>query len=172
MTRELLTEGIWKARGCGAELGFTSKGKDQVGVDFVLLEGPDIGKHVTWYGYFTDDSFERTIDSLRLCGWEGDDLSDLRGIEKNDVQLTIAHEPDLQGEIRSRAAWVNGLGGVAMKDKMDKGAAAGFAARMKGRVLALKQAGGGQAKRPTGAAPPRAAAGHATEGQPTDDIPF
>jgi hypothetical protein len=154
----MIPEGTWKARGCEAALGHTGGGKPQVGVDLIILEGPGAGSHITWYGYFTEASFDRTIESLQLCGWKGPDLADLRGIDANEVNVVIAHEPDNDGVIRCKANWINPLGGVVMKDRMDAGAAASFAQSMKGRILAL-----GSGKRPT----------PATGGAPAgDDIPF
>lgn len=154
-------EGHWKARGCDAALGHTGGGKPQLGIDLMILEGPGTGRHVTWYGYFTEASFDRTIESLYLLGWKGPDLADLRGIDANEVTVVIAHEPDEQGVVRVKANWINGLGGVVMKDRMDVGQAASFAQQMKGRILALQ---GSQSKRPT------AAQGSAP--QSSDDIPF
>lgn len=144
----MIAEGNWKARATEAALGFSSKGTQQVAVDLVLLEGDDAGKHITWYGYFSDATFERTIESLRTLGWEGDDLSNLTGIDKNDVYAVIEHEDDLQGQPRARVKWINGSGGLALKERMDAGQAKAFAAQMKGRVLALKQKGGAAAPKP------------------------
>lgn len=169
----MIEEGTWKARACDGALGFTSKGTEQIAIDLQLLEGPNTGNHITWYGYFSEATFERTIESLRLLGWKSDDLSDLRGIDANEVSIVIEHEPDLQGEYRARVKWINGLGGVALKDRMDVGAAKAFAARMKGQVLAQKTAAP-RTVAPKPSAPPgaRPAAAPITA-QPTDDnIPF
>jgi len=179
----MIEKGTWKARCCEAVLGFTSKGNDQIGLDFVLLEGPNQGSHITWYGYFTEDSFERTIESLRLCGWEGNDLSVFSdtqrgkgsGIDRSEIALVVDHEPDQHGEIRSRANWVNPLGGVAMKERMDDGASKSFAARMKGKITALQQGGGGARQSMSQRMTPaqeRQQQGQASGQNPSDDIPF
>lgn len=178
MTRELVTEGAWKVRGCGWALGTSSKGTEQVGVDLLILEGPSAGAHITYYGYFTDLTFERTVESLRLLGWTGNDLDDLTGIDRQEAIAVIEHEPDEQGEIRDRVRWINGPGGVAMKDKMDPVAAKSFAARMKGKLLALGAQNGKPAQRPTGAPEtqqrmtPAQRAAQSAEAPATDDIPF
>lgn len=160
----MIEAGTWKARGCEAALGDTKGGKRQVGVDLVILEGPNTGAHITWYGYFTDASWERTIESLQLLGWDGDNLADLRGIDRNEVNVVIDHEPNPDtGEVRAKASWINQLGGVVMKNRLDAGSAAAFGAEMRGRIAALKaQQAGGQ--RPT-----RAPAVNAPD---DDDIPF
>lgn len=159
----MIEAGVWKARACEAALGFTLGGKRQIGIDFVLLEGPNIGAHITWYGYFTDASWERTIQAMQYCGWGSSDLNDLRGIDANEVSLVIDHETHpTTGEVHARAQWVNQLGGVVMKSRMDSGQTAAFAAEMKGRIIALGASGG--SKRPTRAPDPADA--------PDDDIPF
>jgi hypothetical protein len=131
-----------KARAVEAALGKTSTGGEQIAVLFQLLEGPNEGQRITWYGYFTDKTLDRTLESLDHCGWEGDDLSNLDGIDRNEVYLVIEHEPDQQGEIRARVRWVNAAGGIAMQNRMDAASAASFAARMRGEVLARRQAKG------------------------------
>lgn len=167
--------GTYKARTLSGGLGYTSKGTEQVGIDFQITEGPHEGQHITWYGFFTDKTADRTIESLRICGWEGDDLCDLTGIEKNEVELVIEAEDytdSRTGEIKtgSRVRWVNRIGGsgFSMRDAMDATQAREFAARMRGRVVALR--GNGQApRRPAQAAPSGGASRQQIE---EDDIPF
>jgi hypothetical protein len=182
MTAPLIEEGAWKARCCAWDMGTTqSTGNEQVGLDFVILEGPNTGSHITWYGYFTDDTWERTVESLRLCGWGGSDLSDLSGVDSNEVRIVIEHEADLQGEYRARVKWVNNLGGVAMKNRMDVGAQKAFAQKMRGRIIALGAKGPAPrpqtqqtprpAQRPTGAAVPPVQQ-PVMPNQSDDDIPF
>lgn len=175
----MIEPGAWKARAGEAALGYTSKGNDQLAVDMVITEGPSAGSHITWYGYFTDETFDRTVESLRHMGWTGSDLSDLRGLDTNEVRVVIEHEPDLQGEIRARVKWVNSLGGVALKERMDVGAAKAFAQKFKGKVLALQAAGGSPRKPANNGSQPRPAPAGGGEQRPTggepapsDDIPF
>lgn len=150
----MIPEGTFKARATEGALGWTSKGKEQVAVNFVLLEGDAEGSQVTWYGYFSDKTQDGTIKSLRACGWLGDDLSDLTGIDANEVWLVIEHEENEQdGSVRARVRWVNGGGGVQMKERMDADQARAFAARMKGAVLAQRSKSGGAPGTTT--APPR-----------------
>lgn len=167
----MIDEGAWKARACEGTLAYTGSKNKQIAVDFVLLEGPNEGAHITWYGYFTDETWERTIDSLRIMGWGGTDLDDLSGIESEEVRLVIAHEPDLQGELRARVRWVNALGGIAVKERMDAGAARAFALEMKGKILAHGARQGSATRKQQR---PTAQVGHVmpppAEGE--DNIPF
>jgi hypothetical protein len=182
----MIEAGRWRARGCEAALGTAqSSGNTQVGVDLEILEGPSTGGHITWYGYFSDAAFEITMKALRCLGWEGIDLTDLSGIGRNEVLLTVDHEADEQtGEIRVRAQWINPLGGVVMGNRLDPAAAKVFAAQMRGRVLASDQRRGTlpvntSTARPAAspaqriAPPEQRPTGGSAEGGPADDnIPF
>ncbi len=172
----MIREGQWRARGCQAALGAAKNGTKQIGVDLVILDGPNEGHHITWYGYFTDGTFERTLESLGYLGWEGSDISDLRGIGKKEVMIVIEHEPDLNGELRARVKWINEIGGVAMTTKLDPGEAKAFAAQLKGRVLALQQQKGKpaatQQQRMTPAQERGEQPGAAQPTNSSDDIPF
>ena len=167
----MISIGTWKARALEGALGEPSKedGNPVVAVGFQILEGPDTGSHITWYGYLTEKTFERTIESLRYCGWQGDMLDNLHGITDNDVYLVVEHEPDQQGELRARVRWVNAGGGVALKNRMTTEAASSFAQRMRGQVIAAQQ------RSPRAAPAPAAANSGARDFAPSnnsDDIPF
>ncbi len=169
----LISEGTFRARATEGALGFTSKGSEQIAVSLQLLDGPDEGKAITWYGYFTDKTMDRTLESLRLLGWASDDLSDLTGIDQQNVHIVVEHETDNDGVVRARVRWINGGGGVQLKERMNEGEAKSFAAKMKGRVLAYKMEKGSPppAQRPAAAAgrsiPPAANSG----GQSRDFAP-
>jgi hypothetical protein len=122
----------------GAALGYTSKGTESVGVEFVLKES---GQRVSWYGYFSEKTTERTIEALRFCGWTGQDLSDLSEIGQDqnvEVNLVIEQE-EYEGKVRAKVQWVNRAGGLAMASPLDANQAKSFAQRMKGAVLAFDQ---------------------------------
>lgn len=167
-------EGRYRARAQFGTLTTASTGTEQVVIDFVITEdGPGHGSRLPWYGFFTEKTFARTIESLRHLGWEGDDLNDLTGIDANEVELDIGIEEytNKNGEVgmRSRVNWVNRAGGPVLKGAMDAGQAADFARRMRGRVLALRSG------TPTASKPqPRPAPKQAPAPAPAydDDIPF
>jgi hypothetical protein len=169
----MIPKGHWRARAADWALGTASTGTKQIGVDFLILDGEATGKHITWYGYFTEETFERTIESLQHCGWEGDDLSDLRGLDRNEVTIVVDHEQNQQtGEIRVRVQWVNRPGGVVMKDRMDEGSAKAFAQSMKGRILAMKQKQGGSGAGTTRQSPAPRRDTQPADAPTNDDIPF
>jgi hypothetical protein len=166
--------GTHRAHAIDCALGMTKTGKEQVGVCFEVEES---GERITWFGYFTDGTFDRTIESLRYIGWNGTDLMELRqglpaGCDKV-VEIVVDDETDQNGEPRRKVRWVNGGGGVAVREVLDEAQARSFAARMKSRVAALSAAKGGasqaKAARPLVPAGTTSAAGE----QITDaDIPF
>jgi hypothetical protein len=166
--------GTYRARAVSGGLGYASNGTEQLGVDFMITEGPNEGQHVTWWGYFTEKTADRTIESLRIMGWQGDDLCDLTGIDQNPVDLVIEaeeYEDKRTGEIRSvgKVRWVNRAGGLTIKDAMSPAQAREFAARMRGKVVAL-----GGPRKPVAAPPPvrRPPAAPAAQPMVDDDIPF
>ena len=171
--------GTYRARALSGALGYAGNGTEQVGIDFQIIEGPSEGQHITWYGFFTDKTTDRTIESLRICGWEGDDLFDLTGIEKNEVDLVIEAEDYADkktGELktRSRVRWINRPSGLQMRDAMDSTQAREFAAKMRGRVVALRGAGQAPAPAPArkSAPAPQNKRGAPAQAVDDDDIPF
>jgi len=166
--------GTYRARGVTAALGLTSKGSEQVAVELTLLEGENEGKSITWYGYFTDKTTERTLDSLRHLGWEGDDLADLTGIDRNEVNVVIEDEQDDRGEYRSRVRWINRAGGLALKERLQGDQLKAFSARMKGAVLAHKQKSGAPRSNGNGGGQRRPPSRGSDRPPPPedDDLPF
>jgi hypothetical protein len=164
---------IVRAKGVTADLGYTSKGREQVAVQFAIVDGEYAGRNFTWYGYFGDDlngsakntPTEITIKALRACGWAGDDITNLEGIDREEVELVIAIEPDLEGTPRNRVKWVNKPGGgLALKERMDDKQRAAFKARMASKVKAVN------AK--LGAADPPKPNARPNKKRDDDEIPF
>jgi hypothetical protein len=163
----MIPEGTWRARGVTAALGFTSNDSEQVGVDLVFSPDQDEevdGRHITWYGYFTEKTEATTLKALRALGWASESLADLSGVDTNEVEVVVAYEQGLDGVERARVRWINAIGGggLAMKSKMSEDQARAFAERMRGKVLAT-------AKAAPPAQPPRAAA--APSGTPAAAAP-
>lgn len=158
----MIDDGKYRARATEWALGRASTGKEQVAVQFQTVDpnSPDAepGPRITWYGYFTEGTFERTVKALRTCGWTGSDLSDLQGLDANEVQLVIEND-EYNGAISAKVKWINPVGGLALKEQLSPDEARSFAQRMKGQVLAL---GGGK---PT--APARSVAGVARPAAPS-----
>jgi hypothetical protein len=143
----MIPQGRYKARCVEAALSKTSTGREQVAALLEVTQGEHAGEQLTWYGHFTDKTTERTFESLRHLGWEGDDLTDLRGIDANEVSVVIEHEEGQDGRTYPRVKWINGNGGgLAVKERLDDAAARAFAARMKGAAIASRSKNGGAPK--------------------------
>jgi hypothetical protein len=137
-----LPKGRYAAKALSGELGNSSnKGTPQVVVDFKITEYDFAGERIPWIGYFTPATEERTLESLRIMGWKGDDLDNLEGITDNEVELVVDHE-SYEGKVRARVAFVNRAGGFQQKAPMNKDAAREFALRMRGKAAASRVAAG------------------------------
>lgn len=153
---QLMEPGDYRAKAIEAVLGRSSKGTEQVAVRFALLDFPQ--QTITWYGFFSDAAFEITMRGLRAAGFTGDNLADLSSLREDvspEVVLVVEHD-EYQGKVRARVKFINGLGGMAVKDALDDVEAKAFAQRMKGRVLAFDRAasGGTAAQKPSSSAAP------------------
>ena len=149
-------------------------GKERITVSFEITEGPCAGQRRKWDGWFTTDaSIDRTLDSLRHCGWHGESLADLEGLNDNEVEIQCEEETfnGRDGEPRTveKVAFVNRLQRLNVKGAMDAAALRAFDARMRGTIAAHKHAYGAQpgAPKPTprGAPSPRRGAA-----PPVDDM--
>jgi hypothetical protein len=139
MSTPRIPAGTYRARCKSAELCLTSSGKEQIQAMFELID-PDFDKEtVPWWGFFTEKTAERTMQSLRYCGWRGDDITDLDGVTANEVEIVVEHN-DYNGKVNARVAWVNriGSGGIQVKSPMAETARKAFARKMK--ALAVKTA--------------------------------
>lgn len=130
----MIPNGTYEAEVVDAELGVTSTGKEQVAVKF-NIEGTGT---IVWYGYFTEGTVERTLESLEYCGFKGDDISKLDQLKGHKAQIVVEAE-EWDGKVRSRVRWVNRIGGPMLKEKMDDTRKTSFAERMKGNLLARRQ---------------------------------
>jgi hypothetical protein len=132
----VIPAGVYPARPTRHQWGYTEGGKEQVLVEFQITgDTPEAGTSLAWFGYFTDKTWERTLEALRYCGWEGDDLANLGELDK-DVEIVVEHEDDESGVTRAKVRWVNKPGGgrVQLKKPMSEGELRHFAASMKNRA--------------------------------------
>jgi hypothetical protein len=154
----MIAEGTYRGKPVQAALGLTGNGKEQIGVLFEFIDPP--GQRLTWYGFFTEDTYARTIEALRFCGWQGQDLSDFvdgkplpAGFDQ-EVELVVEHQ-EYQGKVSARVAWVNSGGGLALKTALTDDQARAFAARMKGKIIALDRARPARQSGPVSVGAPR-----------------
>lgn len=96
----LIPEGIYHARATSNwTLSETSKGTPYIRLEFDLLDGAARGQKIARDFFLSDKTWKKTVGSLRVCGWVGDDVSNLTGIENNEVVVKVVHEmiTDRQG---------------------------------------------------------------------------
>lgn len=102
-----------------AQIG-SSKEKQtpQVVINFQILDGEYTGVTLAWIGFFSAtvgksgvSVAQRTIESLRVCGFKGDDLDALEDQTLDqEVQITVEMD-EYQGKRRPKVLWVNRPGG-------------------------------------------------------------
>lgn len=159
-----LSKGTYRARGITGALGFTNNGNPQVAVRLQITDQAHSGETITWYGYFTDNTTERTLDSLRILGWAADELSDLTGIDANEVEIVVDEE-EYNGQQKLRVRWINEIRGPLVAP-MTADQLRVFSAKMKGAAVAAKRratAKPGQTQTPASGAPRKPASDNASE---------
>lgn len=142
-----------------------NKGTLQVYVAFAILDGAYVGRRIGWFGYFTDNTVERTIESLRRCGLKGDDLAAaVAGPLDQEVELVVEHET-YNGKTTAKVQWVNAPGGGAyrMANAMNTKDLRQFAATMKQKMRGKPEMSGSRREAPAPTAPPASAAQSAPE---------
>jgi hypothetical protein len=132
-------QGSFKAKAIDFQLGVSNNGNEQVALMFQIIGGDHDGKRISWFGSFTEKTTERTLDSLRHCGWAGDDITNLDDVCNNEVEIVVEEEQGEDGKVRSRVRWVNRLSALKLKNQLNPAAAAAFAAKLRGRAVAHKQ---------------------------------
>src|ERR1700745_2665809 len=134
------------------QFGTTKTGTDQVLVNFEITQGPEMGHRVPWFGFFTDKTTKRTLQSLRAIGFNGDDLNAIVSQALDyEVDITVEHNT-YEGKTTARVGFVGGGGGASLANQMDGKSRARFAAQMKRFLGDVPEVAGKPADRT--AAPP------------------
>lgn len=134
----IIDEGTYRARARkdSATFGVSSKkGTEYVSAQFVIApDEPFEGRSVPWTGWMTEKAMDRTLESLKMCGWDGVDIERLGPLDR-EVDIVVRHEVDERtGEVReARVAFINEVGSGPMGRSMDKGQLRSLAQRIKAR---------------------------------------
>lgn len=134
------------------QLGESETGSPFIMVSFPVKNEDGTERFLAWRGYFTEKTTERTIESLRFMGFEGDDLTNLVGLDTLEVDLVVEDE-EYEGKTYERVQFINKPRGPAVKKPLEGQKLGAFAAQMK---AAFRAHDAEQGKR-TGAAPKPAA---------------
>ena len=130
--------GKYRARATDADLRVSKNGNEMVVVTFSI---PSEETSLTWFGTFSSTKGSNVaLRALRAMGWAGDDITDLAGFTKNEVELDVEMET-WEGEARPKVKWVNPVKG-SVGAAMDAGRKASFAERLKGQIAMLDSAEG------------------------------
>jgi hypothetical protein len=132
-------EGNYRARGvAGSEqFGTTKNGADQVVIDLELL---DVGQTVSTFLYFSEKAAPHSIKRLRALGWTGTDLSDLAGIDAQEVEVRVYWETFNEKESMKVEIVTGGTVVLSDQARHDERGKKQFAARFANLVKSIPSA--------------------------------
>ena len=170
----MIQQGNHRARAEGCTFGAAKNGTEQVAVYFRTV---DTGEQITWFGYFSDKTMDRTLESLAACGWDpnmGIEAAD-EAVRANEVEIVVEHE-DYEGRTRAKVRWVNKIGNARI-EAIAPAQAKSLEQRLRARALAMRQGKPAAAPAPQRQAPAgRSPSGGRSFPQPTppndEDMPF
>jgi len=134
----MLPDGNFLATVASTQWGKTKSGVEQIVIDFKIIEGIHEGERILWYGYFSAGAAERTLKSLRACGWRGSDLSRLGTLDLH-VEIIVEGE-EYMGKTRQKVKWINQPGSTALKNPLADSELKSLAERMKATAALLPEA--------------------------------
>jgi hypothetical protein len=147
--------GKYMATPVSAEHGINKNGKDYINLVFEIPFSDGTVESIADQLYFaTDENAKISMKNLRTCGWDGEDIVALSGFGTKKVQLVLEEESFVNDagltKTTTKVKYINTPGGAVVTTPMSEGQKQTFAQRMRGLVLAEKQAAGGSgAARPT-----------------------
>lgn len=160
-------------------MSLSSTDKPMLVVLFDILTEGASEKSLTWRGFFTELTTDRTIEALRFMGFEGDDLSQLEGLDRNEVDLVVEDEEytdSESGEVKTSAKvqWVNKPRALSVKTVLEGDGLKSFAAQMKAAFRQVDASNGKRTSAPAAARKTPPAGPQGAEPPPLSDadIPF
>lgn len=158
-----LVKAYYPARASASPIIFGETVKDgetryQVAVEFQVEtteEHPElaefVGETITWVGHFTDKTAERSLESLQIAGWNGEDVSELNGqsgaTALPDVVSLACDVDTYDGQQRLKVEWVNRpRSRFKFNQEADEGGLRALGARLRSTAKALRAGGGAQRK--------------------------
>ena len=119
--------GYYKGRALAGSEQYGSKdGTDQIALDVSV---PSLNRTFTTFLYFTDAAAPYAIERLRACGWKGDDITKLVGIDGNEVDVQIKYEV-YNGKEQMKVEIATGGGTIKLQSVMDEKQKRQFGARI------------------------------------------
>ena len=131
--------GTYRAKAIEADLRVSKNGNEMVVVTFHV---PSESCNVTWYGTFASTKGSNVaLRALKAMGWDGDDITDLAGCTRNEVDLVVEMEV-WEGITSPKVRWVNEPRKGSVGEAMDAARKAAFRDRIKGQMALLDSAEG------------------------------
>ncbi len=127
----------------------TPKSPFTAAVCFEVLNGPQAGQKITAFLYFGENSVERTLESLRACGFTGDDIDKFVDQSPDiECQIVVEHET-YEGKTRAKVRWINKAGGGAFtfEKPLDAPSLRKYSAQLKSRLKTIPVVVGKKAER-------------------------
>jgi len=98
----------------GVQFGMSSTSNLQIAITFKFTNPEDeyFGHVITWMGSFAPGkASEITLEAMENCGWSGDDVMNMTGIDSNEVELVIIEEyNEEKGRAFDKVKFVNRAG--------------------------------------------------------------
>lgn len=150
--------GTRRARATGPQdvkFGMSSNNNLQVAVSFRFTDEKDefYGKMITWIGSFAPGkASEISLQGLENCGWRGDDVLDMTGIDAEEVELVIVEEWNTdQTKQYPKVQFINRLSGRFEFQKPVEGTS--LAVHSKALSQQIRAIRASQGRKPAAAAP-------------------
>lgn len=119
------------------QYGYAKTGTPQVGIDLEFIGGEHEGVTSTTLLYFSEAAKKYAFERLRALGWTGDDVTDLTGIDTNEVQAVVKYET-FDGKERMKVDILTGGGGMKFEKTMDAAQKRAFGAQLRGDAAATR----------------------------------
>lgn len=143
----LVDAGSYDAKVVDYAISTTKEDKPVAMIKFQFTDDTGQDQTLNWYGYFTEKTIEKTLETLAVVGWSTNDPSDLTqgkgsGVldESITVSIVVEHET-YEGKTRAKVRWVNQLSSSGFQEALDKQSAAKLFQGMniKGAALAARK---------------------------------
>jgi hypothetical protein len=153
----LIPDGPVRAIFRAYDVGMTRNGNEQMVMLFEVVDEPNKGRELMWFGTFTEASYAITHRTLVAMGWKGTDLATFpQDVKAGKLFNIIVGHETFEGTERNRIKAVRPPGMLELRDQLRPEQRKALAERVKGMI-----ARGVHVDSQSGA-----------KGGPEDDIPF
>lgn len=105
----------------------------QVAVQLQVIEGPESGRMLSWFGSLHENAQQYTAEALRNMGWNCNDITALTGLGSTKVHA-VAKQSEYMGKVRTQYM----IFGFASRNTLPRDAKASFAKQYKALAASVK----------------------------------